>query len=540
MTLFGRASNEKNGKQYNTVPKKYHTVTTHTMNPGSLLVDRLSELLDTNPTDFDITILPPRTTTQAEEGDDPWILQEGHLGINATDLAWLARDFRHAYRMACRRQKNNNKDDKDNDKDDLMLLKVTRCLLLLCPDHATAWADRKRALLKLQENHPQQSSSQQQQQQHQQKWNKELQFLNLLMTRHTKAPTSWFHRKFVFSQLLLLHQQCHGKEEEEEESDRMLMNLAKNEMALCTSVAERYPKNYYAWTHRIHVLQTLYHHLFNNINNNDNNTTIILTRMEPQQQQRERLICFLQEEWEFTTTWLKSHVSDHSAAHFGGRVLNMLGSMYPQQQQQQQLECDHGEEERGLVVLNEAVAAARQFVERSPTHEVLWIFRRICSHELLTFHGKKKRRRKQQQLHTKKLPKDDNNNSYNNTTALLAEFGEQEITGLVQTIMDERRTQLAEECKNTDDMSMEATRILIYQLSYVAWILETMISLARQGDLDYHDLGFSEDEIRTRRVDVLGCLQEIDAIPFHIYRLALCEMADLSNHSNAATTINPL
>jgi hypothetical protein len=90
-------------------------------------------------------------------------------------------------------------------------------------------------------------------------------------------------------------------------------------------------------------------------------------------------------------------------------------------------------------------------------------------------------------------------------------------------------------------MSTDATRILVYQLSYVARILETMISLVRQGDLGCHDLGFlSEDELRRWLVDVLGRLQEIDAIPYHLYRLALCEMADLSNHSNAATTITPL
>jgi hypothetical protein len=120
-----------------------------------LAVQRFTHLLQENPNEFDIAILSDR----ANEEDYPAksiVLQKGSLGVNALDLPRLSSDVRHDY-WQCRRA-------------DTYLESTTKCLLLLCPDHATAWADRRRHLLRNLGDMDQ-----------------ELSFLNLLMTKHTKA-----------------------------------------------------------------------------------------------------------------------------------------------------------------------------------------------------------------------------------------------------------------------------------------------------------------------------------------------------------------
>jgi hypothetical protein len=118
-------------------------------------VQRFTQLLKENPNEFDIAIL----SDEANEEDYPdkcMVLQNGSLGVNALDLPRLSCDVRHDY-WQCRRA-------------NTCLDSSTKCLLLLCPDHATGWADRRRRLLRnLVDMH------------------QELSFLNLLMTKHTKA-----------------------------------------------------------------------------------------------------------------------------------------------------------------------------------------------------------------------------------------------------------------------------------------------------------------------------------------------------------------
>ena len=119
-------------------------------------VQRFIELLEGKPREFDIAILNDKESDNLE---DAFLLQDGcFLGVNALDLPRLARNVRRDY-WQCRK----SQDDVWN---------VTKCLLLLCPDHATAWADRRRHLLRNNDRHALRD---------------ELAFSNLLMTKHTKA-----------------------------------------------------------------------------------------------------------------------------------------------------------------------------------------------------------------------------------------------------------------------------------------------------------------------------------------------------------------
>ena len=123
-----------------------------------------------------------------------------NLGIHAPDLPILAREFRAEYYFLRRLYRdgfcssssssstasNNNNNNNDNIMNMTQRSKkllstrffdVTSCLLLVCPDHSTAWADRRRALLVKGDmiffNED--------------VFQRELEFLDLLFTQHSKA-----------------------------------------------------------------------------------------------------------------------------------------------------------------------------------------------------------------------------------------------------------------------------------------------------------------------------------------------------------------
>ena len=117
-------------------------------------VHRFIQLLQEEPNEFDIAILSDQASDE-DYPDTAIVYQSGSLAVNGLDLPRLASDVRHDYWQS--RGEHN-------------LESSTKCLLLLCPDHATAWADRRRHLLRTQGD-----------------LHDELSFLNLLMTKHTKA-----------------------------------------------------------------------------------------------------------------------------------------------------------------------------------------------------------------------------------------------------------------------------------------------------------------------------------------------------------------
>lgn len=279
----------------------------------SQVVNKLCSLLEQRPTTFEITILSAPVEGDSEGSkaakknilslDESLIIVEGaHLGLDARSLPWMTQEIRQEYKRL-------RKEETEN------LLAVTSCLLLVNPDHSTAWADRRRSLL------PRDNIE---------TWQQELEYLNLLMTQHSKAPSSWGHRKYVIRQIL--------KYLDDEST------LIKEEIRVCREVAERYPKNYYAWTHR-RYLWTIF------------SSTASLLQME----------------WEdIVDQWLPQHISDHSAAHYGSQVLMVW--------------MNHIAKQDPLAVVSvatEAMAKVRTLVDRHEEHETLWILRRLVVRILL-------------------------------------------------------------------------------------------------------------------------------------------------------------
>jgi hypothetical protein len=241
------------------------------------VLQRLTHLLQQCPEDLEITILGTATSTSSSKDvEQALLLQEEHLGIDAMALPWITREIRTRYKKLQQRsirrrsfistvvvvappsqsqieqhyqrqqQRQQQHGDQQNDEKPENLQRqqshsppppppqqqqqdnsslsflfwnelwwVTACLLVVNPDHATAWADRRRALWFLVPTHcrhgnpntdptlppPSSSlaasascasrsssnSSTPTTENDKEWWQKEYAFINLLMTQHSKA-----------------------------------------------------------------------------------------------------------------------------------------------------------------------------------------------------------------------------------------------------------------------------------------------------------------------------------------------------------------
>jgi len=166
--------------------------------PQSKAVEVLTHLCrsDPLPIELNITILNSYHQDEEENDDykpssyprDAFIKDGPYLGINANDLPFLARDFKkeffslRPFLLGKDDSTENAKDSHDgesnvNDSIDERIMDSTACLLLLCPDNSSAWADRRRSILlkEIDDNLIALCLG------------REFHFLNLLFTQHSKA-----------------------------------------------------------------------------------------------------------------------------------------------------------------------------------------------------------------------------------------------------------------------------------------------------------------------------------------------------------------
>ena len=120
-----------------------------------------------------------------------------------------------------------------------------------------------------------------------------------------------------------------SKNDQKQNLHKILEYISKwseGEIKICTKIAQNKPKNYYAWTHRRFVIDT-----------------IILNAVEIQKQhhQKQQLKTddyvlslskyvkfvwnLLESEFYFIhSIWIVQHVSDHSAVHYVGEMLRIM------------------------------------------------------------------------------------------------------------------------------------------------------------------------------------------------------------------------
>jgi len=126
---------------------------------------------------------------------------------------------------------------------------------------------------------------------------REIQFLNVVFSKHPKSPSAWHHRRWCLQRLFGVD---HAEDDDtgvhnvDEAGKYTFLSVVALELALCERMCDLYPRNYYSWNHRLWLAQ----------------------QMSTTQQ--------LEDEYDKISEWLKRHVSDHSAINHQHQVTLLL------------------------------------------------------------------------------------------------------------------------------------------------------------------------------------------------------------------------
>ncbi|OQR86266.1 hypothetical protein ACHHYP_10787 [Achlya hypogyna] len=144
-----------------------------------------------------------------EDPSEAFVLEDHKLGVALDMIPALHREAKEAFFSG----------RKTNDPQ--RVLEASRAMLLVCADFYTAWNARKQLItdgyLGLLE---------------------EIQFMNVVLSHHSKSIDTWAHRRWVLTRLVAATPAA------------VLQPLLEQELALCLRLTEQYPRNYHAWSYR--------------------------------------------------------------------------------------------------------------------------------------------------------------------------------------------------------------------------------------------------------------------------------------------------
>lgn len=223
------------------------------------------------------------------------------------------------------------------------LMWTSSVILLLNPGHQTAWNIRKR-LVELQALDP----------------GKELSFMTALLTIRDCAKHSllWHHRRWLLRLLYFLSpslsmnsQVLIGEPVCDEDSLRTLdipITCLRNEFTACTTAANTYERNYFAWAHRFRCLDAL-------------STSLQNVSAPGSAVDANAFMDLLNEEAANVALWIERHVADYTAMQYHCRLACLLYSL------------------RTSMVLSPSPSIyshAMSLVGSYPEHESLWYYLR--------------------------------------------------------------------------------------------------------------------------------------------------------------------
>ena len=157
-----------------------------------------------------------------------------------------------------------------NFKDMQRLVELTRVLVMVNPEYASAWNSRK-DLIRQNILDPLE----------------ELDFSELILKKKPKSSDAFAHRRFLILFVI---------ENFKDDNHDLIGNLVDHELKLCTKTAEKYSRNYYSWCHRLWMIQDV-------------------CKENPE---------ILRQEMDFLTTWIPSHVSEYSAFNYRQVLLSKM------------------------------------------------------------------------------------------------------------------------------------------------------------------------------------------------------------------------
>lgn len=143
-------------------------------------------------------------------------------------------------------------------------LKLSLVIILLCPEYLTAWNIRREGICSNDADVV-----------------LELKFLNLLVKNKPNSIEIFNYRRWIVQHY------------NQNSSNKINLN---EEFKFCTLASEKHKQNYYSWAYRLWLIDNC------SVHNDD----------------------VLLDELKFTSSWIKSHVSDYSAFHYRQFILKRL------------------------------------------------------------------------------------------------------------------------------------------------------------------------------------------------------------------------
>eukprot|EP00455_Lapot_gusevi_P004665 TRINITY_DN11922_c0_g1_i2.p1 TRINITY_DN11922_c0_g1~~TRINITY_DN11922_c0_g1_i2.p1 ORF type:complete len:443 (-),score=45.40 TRINITY_DN11922_c0_g1_i2:41-1297(-) len=232
---------------------------------GSVIYQQLNDLFDQDPDIDELGLLVSIPENESGESNELFLLKDHKLGI-AFGCIPLVYSHAHALFLPLRQKVMNMGVSSCSLSEISDLVRSTRSMLLINADNYTAWNIRKQIIEAGHQTELQ-----------------EIKFLNLVFTKHPKSGEGWAHRRWLLRRIPGFS----SSPSPARASAELRESLLEGELRVCERVAEIYPKNYFAWSHRHWLVQS-----------------IMERRLEIFQQELERL-----------KRWSNLHVSDHSGFH---------------------------------------------------------------------------------------------------------------------------------------------------------------------------------------------------------------------------------
>lgn len=179
----------------------------------------------------------------------------------------------------------------------------------------------------------------------------ELAFVDLVFSKHTKKACAWAHRRWCLARLWA------GDRDGDGDDEAVIDAQEAHELDVTASIAERYPKNYYAWTHRWWAVETG-----------------AARRRRRRLRRRGGAEPWLEAQVAFGAAWVERHAWDMSAVSFLHQALAAWAKETEDEEQED-------EKEGHTVVavtarLCEMLDAGSRKLDQCPGHESLWYQRR--------------------------------------------------------------------------------------------------------------------------------------------------------------------
>jgi len=177
----------------------------------------------------------------------------------------------------------------------------------------------------------------------------DMKLASIVLTKHPKSCETFFHRKWILSQILSKDSSTLPADTDalsshwEKYAEKL--SLIRAEFAVCGRAADRYPNNYYAWNQRVWMLQHAGGWL-----------------------PAEAYIDVVLGELSWSADWVAVHVSDYSGFHYRQVVM----AQWKQQHAKEQV----------CAFLSKELSLTSDLILSYPGHEAVWSHRRYVIYSL--------------------------------------------------------------------------------------------------------------------------------------------------------------